>query len=99
LIEDEGMATSHTTPQRAGVVHRLFREHPSSLGMSWAGHGAGAVKIGAELLGAGCAAIVHAVVPGLFTNTAGKTVTRIYDHIQKRKADSTNPESWPEYEI
>jgi hypothetical protein len=93
------MATSHTRSQGAGVVHRLFREHPRSLGMSWAGHGVGAVKIGAELLGAGCAAIVHAVVPGLFTDTAGKTVARIYDHIQKRKADSANPESWPEYEI
>jgi hypothetical protein len=42
---------------------------------------------------------VHAVVPGLFTETAGKTVTRIYDHIQSRKAGSANPEAWPDYEI
>jgi len=57
------------------------------------------VKIGAELIGAGCAAMVHAVVHGLFTETAGKTVTRIYDHIQSRKAGAANPESWPDYEI
>ena len=44
--------------------------------MSWAQHGVGAVKIGAELIGAGCAAMVHAVVPGWFTETAGRTVTR-----------------------
>ena len=80
-------------------LHRLFVEHPRSLGMTWAGHGVGAVKIGAELIGAGCAAIVHAAVPGLFTETAGKTVTRIYDHIQKRKAGAENPEKWPDYEI
>lgn len=85
--------------QQPGLVRRLFVDHPRSLGMSWAGHGAGAVKIGAELIGAGCAAIVHAIVPGWFTETAGKTVTRIYDHIQERKAGAENPENWPDYEI
>ena len=84
---------------RRGTVGRLFVDHPRSLGMTWAGHGAGAIKIGAELIGAGCAAMVHAVVPALFTETAGKTVTRIYDHIQSRKASAANPESWPDYEI
>jgi hypothetical protein len=88
-----------TRTHRHGLIHRMFFQHPSSLGMSWAGHGAGAVKIGAELIGAGCAAIVHAAVPGWFTESAGKTVTRIYDHIQARKAGSAEPESWPDYEI
>jgi hypothetical protein len=67
--------------------------------MSWASHGVGAIKIGTELIGAGCAAMVHAIVPGLFTETAGKTVTRIYDHIQSRKARAADPNSWPDYEI
>jgi hypothetical protein len=95
------MATNHPKMQndRSRAVDRLFLDHPRSLGMSWAGHGAGAVKIGAELIGAGCAAIVHAAVPGLFTETAGRTVTRIYDHIQSRKANADNPENWPDYEI
>jgi hypothetical protein len=85
--------------QQTGTAHRLFREHPRSLGMNWASHGVGAVKIGAELIGAGCAAMVHAAVPGWFTETAGKTVTRIYDHIQSRKAAAPDPDSWPDYEI
>jgi hypothetical protein len=95
------MASNQPTSQSAqsGPVHRLFLDHPRSLGMSWAQHGAGAVKIGAELIGAGCAVLVHAVVPGWFTETGGKTVTRIYDHIQSRKAGAKNPESWPDYEI
>jgi len=95
------MATTNE-PDRGtsqGVLNRLFVEHPRSLGMSWASHCTGAVKIGAELIGAGCAAIVHAVVPGFFTETAGKTVTRVYDHIQSRKAGAANPENWPDYEI
>ncbi|GAA3892570.1 hypothetical protein GCM10022276_09690 [Sphingomonas limnosediminicola] len=95
------MATDNRMGERrsGGPGHRLFVAHPRSLGMSWAQHGAGAVKIGAELIGAGCAAMVHAAVPGLFTDTAGKTVARIYDHIQSRKAGAANPDSWPDYEI
>ena len=83
----------------SGPVHRLFLDHPRSLGMSWVSHGIGAVKIGAELIGAGAACIVHAAVPGWFTQTAGKTVERMHDHMIKRKAGATNPEAWPDYEI
>ena len=95
------MATEQPTSgdQRPGIARRLFVEHPRSLGMSWAEHGIGAVKIGAELIGAGCAAMIHAAVPGCFTETAGRTVTRIYDHIQSRKAGAKDPNDWPDYEI
>ncbi len=94
------MATNRTTERAGtGVIGRLFLEHPRSLGMSWAGHGAGAAKIGAELVGAGLACLVHSLVPGWFTQTAGKTVTRMYDHMTQRKAGAANPENWPDYEI
>ena len=81
------------------MTDRLLFEHPRSLGMSWAGHGVGAVAIGVRLVGAGLACLVHAVVPGVFTQTAGKTVTHMYDHMTRRKAGSANPENWPDYEI
>jgi hypothetical protein len=95
------MATNQSNRQMGheGLVARLFIEHPRSLGMSWASHGIGAVRIGAELVSAGLAALVHAAVPGWFTETAGRTVTRIYSHIQERKAGAADPESWPDYEI
>ena len=83
----------------AGSVRRLFVEHPRSLGMSWLEHGAGALKISGELVAAGAACAVHALVPGWFTETAGRTVTRVYDHMQKRKAGAANPNEWPDYEI
>jgi len=81
-----------TTKQRkleksqGGIVDRLFLEHPRSLDMSWAGHGAGAVKVGLQLIGAGFAALIHAVVPGIFGETASTTVIRMHDHIQKLNA-------------
>ena len=78
---------------------RIFTEHPKSLGMSWAGHGAGAVKIGFELMGAGAACIVHAIIPGWFTETAGRTVFKLHDHMVQRRAGARNPNNWPEYEI
>ena len=67
--------------------------------MSWWGHGRGAIKIGGELMAAGAACIVHAVVPGWFTQTAGKTVTRLHEEMVRRKAGAANPNSWPDYEI
>jgi hypothetical protein len=78
------------------VLGRLFTDHPRTLGMSWAGHAIGAVRIGGEMIGAGAACIVHAVVPGVFTETAGRTVMRLHDHMQKRRAAAPD---WPDYEI
>ena len=78
------------------MLGRLFTDHPRTLGMSWAGHAIGAVRIGGEMIGAGAACIVHAVVPGVFTETAGRTVMRLHDHMQKRRASAPD---WPDYEI
>jgi hypothetical protein len=81
------------------MLGRLFQDHPKALGMSWAEHGAGAVVIGARMVGAGLACIVHAAVPGIFTETAGRTVMSLHDHMVKRKAGAANPNAWPDYEI
>jgi hypothetical protein len=93
------MATQQTAKHRAGLGDRLFFEHPRSLGMSWWGHGVGALDIGVRLVGAGFACLIHAVVPGFFTQTAGKTITGMYEHMMRRKAGAANPENWPDYEI
>lgn len=67
--------------------------------MSWASHSAGAAKISVELMAAGLACMVHALVPGWFTETAGRTVTRMYNHMAQRKTGASNPNAWPDYEI
>ena len=93
------MATQESAGGGSGLAHRMFLEHPRSLGMSRAAHGAGAIVIGARLIGAGFACLVHAVVPGVFTQTAGKTITGMYDHMTSRRAGAADPEAWPDYEI
>ena len=81
------------------MLGELFRDHPKSLGMSWAEHGAGAAVIGLRMIGSGLACIVHAAVPALFTQTAGKTIMSLHDHMVSRKAGAANPNAWPDYEI
>ena len=81
------------------MLGRLFVDHPRSLGMSWAAHGLGAVAIGTRMVGAGLACIVHAAVPGLFTQTAGRTVMSLHDHMIQRRAGAADPSTWPDYEI
>lgn len=65
--------------------------------MSWARHGVGAIGIGVRMIGAGAACIVHAVVPAWFTETAGKTVMSLHEHMAQRKASGGR--DWPDYEI
>jgi hypothetical protein len=81
------------------MLGRLFVDHPRSLGLSWLAHSAGAAKIGGKLIGAGLAALVHAVIPGLFTDTAGRIVTETYQYVQKIRAGSGKPEQWSDYDI
>lgn len=78
---------------------RLFTAHPRDLGIGWAEHGIGAAKIGAELIASGGACLIHALVPGFFTQTAGKTVSRLNSKMLHRKAGAANPNDWPDYEI
>jgi len=80
-------------------MHRLFREHPQALGMSWWSHAVGAVRIGTDMTRAGAACFIHAIVPGWFTQTAGRTVERLHSHMIARKAGAANPGEWPDYEI
>ena len=81
------------------MINRIFSEHPQSLGMTWASHASGAVNIAVRLIGAGVACLVHAIVPAWFTETAGRTVTQMYQEMARRKAGSANPSAWPDYEI
>lgn len=81
------------------MLGRLFVDHPRALGMSWFDHAAGAARIGGEMIGAGAACVIHAIIPGLFTETAGRTVERLHRHMLERRAAAADPEHWPDYEI
>lgn len=81
------------------MLTRMFLDHPRSLGMSWKSHGAGAVRIGLRMIGGGLACLVHAVMPSWFTETAGRTVNSLHEHMVSRRASAPDPQNWPDYEI
>lgn len=85
--------------QQGSRFGNLFTEHPRALGMTWARHGIGAARIGVELLGAAGACFVHAIVPGWFTETAGRKIITLSDHIRQRRANAANPQQWSDYDI
>ena len=43
-----------------------------------------ALSFALPLLGAGCAALVHAVIPGLCERTAGDTIRKLHGRLQDR---------------
>lgn len=67
--------------------------------MTWASHAAGAVRIGLGLLVAAGACFIHAIVPGWFTETAGRKIVALSDHIRARRRAAPNPEHWSDYDI
>lgn len=73
-----------------------FLDHPRALGMGWGSHGLGAVRIGGRMVTAGLACLVHAIVPALFTETAGRTVKSLAREMERRKAAAAD---WPDFEI
>jgi hypothetical protein len=80
----------------------LFIEHPRALGIGYLTHLRGAIAIGASLIGAGAACLVHALIPGLFVQSASRTVTRLHGHISRRQAGpegKPDRENWLDYEI
>ena len=61
-----------------------FTEHPASVGETYTEHMAVALGYGARLLGAGCAAMVHAIVPALFQTTASDAIGTMHAEIENR---------------
>ena len=76
---------------------RAFADHPRELGVGYWTHMRGAVSIGWSLLGAGAACFVHAVVPGVLTNSASRTIDRLHGHMKARRSGTST--QWLDYEI
>jgi|SRR5579859_7637899 len=53
---------------------RLFTAHPASVGETYGQHWLFASRTGLTLIGAGCACLVHGVLPFLFVTTGSRTI-------------------------
>lgn len=63
-----------------------FRSHPASVGETYFGHMAFAARFSCLLIAAGCAALIHAIVPPLFETTAGRIVQSLAAEMASRSA-------------
>ena len=63
---------------------RLFLDHLRSVDESYFEHLLFAGGFALRLLGAGVAALVHALVPCLFEKTASQMITQMHDKIHNR---------------
>ena len=66
------------------MFRRLFLSHPQQVGESYFQHQRVALSFAVPLLGAGLAAALHAVVPGLCEQTAGDIVRKLHARLEQR---------------
>lgn len=63
---------------------RLFLDHPRSVDESYFEHLLFAGGFAVRLIGAGLAALIHALIPCLFEKTAGNMIVRMHSKISNR---------------
>jgi hypothetical protein len=68
------------------MIRRLFLSHPHACGESYLEHARASLGFALPLIGAGFAALVHAVAPALFETTASRTVLRLHPIAARRSA-------------
>ena len=75
------------------MIRRLFLDHPASVGESYPEHFGVAARFGTALIGAGLAALVHAVLPVAFKTTGSRTVIRLHRQIVDKRAATSADET------
>ena len=68
------------------MFRRLFLDHPATVGESYFEHFGVAARTGMTLVGAGAAALVHAVLPCVFKTTGSRTIIRLHREIAEKRA-------------
>jgi hypothetical protein len=60
---------------------RIFTAHPRSVGESYWQHMASAALFGGRMIAAGCACLLHGLLPFLFVTTGSRTVRHLHDRM------------------
>ena len=68
------------------MFSKLFREHPTEVGETYAEHFAAAGGFGVKMVVGGVACMIHALVPAMFITTGSGTVKKLYDQMVAKRA-------------
>ena len=71
------------------MTDTLFLRHPRSVGESYREHQSVALTFAGELVAAGLADGVHAIVPALFTKTASRAIERLHACLVLHRSSAT----------
>ena len=66
-------------------IHRLFSEHPASVGESYLQHLRVALGFSGRLLLAGMACLVHAIFPFLCAHTGSNSILELHERMLSRR--------------
>jgi hypothetical protein len=66
------------------TFQRIFTQHPQSVNETYFEHMRFAGWFAAQLLAAGLAALIHAIIPGLFEKTAGRMIQNMNARLTNR---------------
>ena len=67
-------------------ILKAFIEHPASTGETYGQHCRRALRLAATRAAASMAAVVHALVPGLFITRASDTIFELHDDLVRIRA-------------
>jgi hypothetical protein len=62
-----------------------FTEHPAAAGETYLAHLRAAAGFGLQMVTAGLACLVHALVPFLFVRTGSDCICRLYERMRARR--------------
>jgi hypothetical protein len=66
-------------------MHKLFTEHPESVGETYTEHMVHASYFGARMVLAGLACMVHALLPFMFVRTGSQAIESLNARMQARR--------------
>jgi hypothetical protein len=70
------------------VFKRLFLDHPTALGEGYWQHQRQALRFGATLLAAGCACLVHALIPAFCVRSGSTAVANLHERMRSRAREA-----------
>jgi len=75
---------AHAIPKTKSGFMRAFKDHPASVGESYAGHMLFAGRFAVRLFVASGAALIHAIIPAWFETTASRQVQALAEELNSR---------------
>ncbi len=73
------------------MLRRWFLAHPATLDETYLEHMSFAGGFGLRLLAAGCACLIHAIVPCLFERTGSRAIMAMHEKLAAARRTSAPP--------